>query len=489
MNTKTSSAKGIGGSGVKRSVLRNLFFSMLAFGLMVGLIFPPFARIVLGTERALSAVFILMCVIAGLIVGLANFLIFRFSVSKELSRVQNGMEHVNQNIQAMDIISGDCENECQIEVQSTDIIGEIILAFNNLTQVIFERLKLEGETKSLNSNLMHSVELEDVAKTILNEMAKVVNAKGCLLYGRTSEKLELLAEFGIDKLEAPLKSIGDQFGPINESLRNGQINSYAQADGWEWLKQSTPLGAFTPSSIILIPLLSKQQPVGLVILACGDKEFSNLQFKSLESLRSFAAPYLDNSILHRRITELAALDDLTLVLNRRFGLRRLKEEFSRSTRHGIPMSVLMADIDHFKEFNDTFGHNAGDAVLKMVASKISDNLRVEDMVCRYGGEEFLVMLSGAGMHDAASIAERIRRIIETSELQWGDNRLSLTISAGLATYPIVKASVCEELVAFADQALYAAKENGRNRVMINRDDQNIAAGSLEIMKSANKKQQ
>ena len=102
------------------------------------------------------------------------------------------------------------------------------------------------------------------------------------------------------------------------------------------------------------------------MLASGVKKPNERQTEKMETLRDFAAPYLDNSMLHRRITELAAIDDLTLILNRRFGMRRLSEEFSRATRHGIPLSVLMLDIDHFKNFNDTFGHNAGDAVLKVV---------------------------------------------------------------------------------------------------------------------------
>ena len=157
---------------------------------------------------------------------------------------------------------------------------------------------------------------------------------------------------------------------------------------------------------MLIPLLAKQRPVGLVILACASRKTSEKQMKMLETLRTIAAPNLDNSMLHKKITELAAIDDLTMILNRRFGVKRLREEFSRSARHGSPLSVVMIDIDHFKNFNDTFGHNAGDAVLKIVAKVLSANLRAEDMVCRYGGEEFLMLLAGAGLNDSAIIAER-----------------------------------------------------------------------------------
>jgi diguanylate cyclase (GGDEF)-like protein len=212
--------------------------------------------------------------------------------------------------------------------------------------------------------------------------------------------------------------------------------------------------------------MANQKAVGVLILASGNLPLDEKQKKSIQALQSFASPYLDNSLLHKRISDLAAIDELTGILNRRFGMRRLKEEYSRSTRHGVPISAVMLDIDHFKDFNDSFGHNAGDVVLKMVAETIQKNVRVEDMACRYGGEEFLVGLAGAGMNDSAIIVERIRRAIETSYITWGGNKLQVTISCGIATYPIVRASICEELITAADKALYAAKEFGRNQVVI-----------------------
>lgn len=465
---------------VKRSVLRNLLFSMLAFGLFVGLIFPPFSRIVLNTERAYSLVFISMCVVAGLIVGIFNFLIFRILVSRELNLIQNGMNHVNQNIVDAEVLEEDCVSECTLEITSADIIGDISLSFNSMTHEIFKRLELEGETRKFNSKLMHSVELKDVSDTILNGMAAVISAKAGLLYGGKAEKMQLLSHFGVDKTDGITSIFVDQFGPIEKALESEDILSYSQLDGWEWFSQSTPLGNFRPGSILLIPLMAKQQSVGLVVLACGIQTLSPQQQKALETLRSFAAPYLDNSILHKRITELAAIDDLTNILNRRFGMRRLKEEYSRSTRHGVPISAVMVDIDHFKNFNDTFGHNAGDAVLKMVASTIQNNLRAEDMVCRYGGEEFLMGLAGAGMNDSALVTERIRRAIETNHISWGNKHLSVTISSGIATYPVVRASVCEELITAADKALYAAKEFGRNQVTVNDGAQILRFADLKI---------
>lgn len=408
-----------------------------------------------------------MCVIAGLIVGLANYLLFNMVVTRELTIIQGGMNHINENISEIEVMRSDCLEECTLEVTSDDIIGEISQSFNEMAFQIFKRLELEGETRQLNTELMQSVEIEDVAKTILEKFSAVVGAKAGLLYGGEAEEMHLYAHNGVDLDSVQKTFFPDTFGPVAKTLRSGKIEQYTQMDGWEWFSQSTPLGNFRPGSIFIFPLTDKQKPVGMVLLAGGKSKLDEKQHKSIQALRSFAAPNLDNSILHKRISDLAAIDELTGILNRRFGLRRLKEEFSRSARHGAPISAVMMDIDHFKDFNDTFGHNAGDVVLKMVAQTIQENIRMEDMACRYGGEEFLLGLTGAGMNDAAVIIERIRRAIETKSVTWGGKQLQVTISSGIATYPVVRASVCEELITSADQALYAAKDFGRNQVVVN----------------------
>jgi two-component system cell cycle response regulator len=163
---------------------------------------------------------------------------------------------------------------------------------------------------------------------------------------------------------------------------------------------------------------------------------------------------------------LAAIDDLTKLLNRRFGMRRLGEEFSRAARHGVPVSVIMLDIDHFKEFNDTYGHDAGDAVLRAVGRVLEGSVRAGDVVCRYGGEELMVVAPGTGGDDAGKLAERLRRLVETMPVVWRDQSLTVTVSLGTATWPIVRASFPEEMVTYADEALYHAKRSGRNRVSV-----------------------
>jgi diguanylate cyclase (GGDEF)-like protein len=239
-------------------------------------------------------------------------------------------------------------------------------------------------------------------------------------------------------------------------------------DGLDWVRVTTPLGTLQPRSILAVPLEANDTAVALIVLATSTDRLSAEQKDIVESLRVQAGQQLLNTVLHDKVQKLAALDELTGLLNRRFGIRRLEEEFSISLRHGIPFSIMMMDVDHFKSFNDTFGHDAGDAVLKSFASIVARNLRAGDILCRYGGEEFLVGAPGTGLEDAATLGERLRRAVESERVHWQDQELRVTISIGAATWPIARASSPDELITDADQALYYAKNHGRNRVGLHR---------------------
>lgn len=161
----------------------------------------------------------------------------------------------------------------------------------------------------------------------------------------------------------------------------------------------------------------------------------------------------------------ANVDGLTGVKNRRFLRSYLDEAVGQALKSSKPLSVVMADIDHFKSINDTHGHAAGDAVLKAVANAISGTLREGDLVARYGGEEFSLVLSGANSAVAGEVAERVRGAIEALIVSTGDQHLSVTISLGAAEFQPGDADV-GSLLRRADAALYQAKESGRNRVVV-----------------------
>ncbi|MGZ6793158.1 MAG: GGDEF domain-containing protein, partial [Mycobacteriales bacterium] len=180
----------------------------------------------------------------------------------------------------------------------------------------------------------------------------------------------------------------------------------------------------------------------------------------LERSASYAALALRNAWLLEQVQRLAATDGLTKIANRRTFEATLEREVARATRGAEHVSLVMVDIDHFKQLNDTHGHQAGDEVLRNVAAALSCECRDFDTPARYGGEEFAVILPGCGPEEAYDIAERLRRSVSAAP-----SVVPVTASAGVATYPS-HAADADTLVRAADEALYAAKHAGRDRTSV-----------------------
>jgi len=171
----------------------------------------------------------------------------------------------------------------------------------------------------------------------------------------------------------------------------------------------------------------------------------------------------------RQLYESATRDGLTGLFNKKFLVDRLSAEFAYCFRHGVKLSLCMVDIDHFKGINDRWGHVAGDSVLAQISRLVHSASRTEDIVCRYGGEEFVVLLREIDERGAARYAERIRRRVERAEFQFIDkdgNQRSIkaTISVGLATLGVTRYATIDDFITAADKQLYQAKRTGRNRV-------------------------
>lgn len=170
-----------------------------------------------------------------------------------------------------------------------------------------------------------------------------------------------------------------------------------------------------------------------------------------------------------RLAEGAIQDPLTGLYNRRHLDERLASELAGAQRHGRAVSLLMIDIDHFKQVNDGRGHLAGDEALKMVAFVLRGAVRKEDVLARYGGEEFVVIARETPLDGARALAERIRRAVEKSRFGWQEGELGVTVSIGVTVYDpaagYVPGRTERELVELADRALYLAKQQGRNRVV------------------------
>jgi diguanylate cyclase (GGDEF)-like protein len=162
----------------------------------------------------------------------------------------------------------------------------------------------------------------------------------------------------------------------------------------------------------------------------------------------------------------ANCDSLTKLYNKRFFVDILSREFSYSRRNKTPLTLLMIDIDFFKKINDSYGHLAGDFVLSNVGDLLRKELRHENIACRYGGEEFAIILRNTDPKAAENVAERIRSKMEGLDLTYNSHQLKITVSIGIGTYDHLNFETYEELIKFTDELLYESKLNGRNRITL-----------------------
>ena len=218
------------------------------------------------------------------------------------------------------------------------------------------------------------------------------------------------------------------------------------------------------ASRMFIPLVSFGQTLGVLGLhSSSPHAFHETELQSLESVADICATSIQNAHYVERVKQLAYLDGLTGIFNRRFFEMRIMEEIERARRYGTGMAVIMADIDQFKLLNDEFGHLLGDETLRQVSSLFHQQIRKIDVVCRYGGEEFGILLSQTTAEHAMSIADKLRKMVEN--WQFPGVPRTVTISAGVAAFPEHGTSR-DALVRAADNGLYAAKQGGRNRVCL-----------------------
>jgi diguanylate cyclase (GGDEF)-like protein len=218
-------------------------------------------------------------------------------------------------------------------------------------------------------------------------------------------------------------------------------------------------------SVVVLPLISGETSIGTMILVCQQASVFDDEVRcTLQVMTNQLGTVLENAAMYQKLKELATTDGLTGLPNHRIFQEELDKKLASAARIGAKLSVIFCDVDKFKNVNDTFGHPVGDLVLKGLAKILKrDVVRDTDLAARYGGEEFAIICEGTDTDGAFKLAERIRKDLEKELFETDQGKLKVTISMGIATYPI-HGKKKEELVERADTALYAAKEGGRNQV-------------------------
>ena len=195
------------------------------------------------------------------------------------------------------------------------------------------------------------------------------------------------------------------------------------------------------------------------------KEFSDAEINLCTILSQQAVIALENAHMFDQVKHYASHDELTGLYNRRWLLELAQAEFNRCIRYDRSISLLMLDIDNFKNFNDTYGHAIGDEVLQAVANFCKESMRDSDFLGRYGGEEFVLVLTETLQEEAKIFAERLRKNIAKTMIPTDKGELSVTVSIGLAENDGITPNL-EKLIDRADQAMYVAKKKGRNRIVV-----------------------
>lgn len=228
-------------------------------------------------------------------------------------------------------------------------------------------------------------------------------------------------------------------------------------------------------SEILIPLGTASERLGMLRITRSATGIHNQPLNEYETrillmVTTALSLSLRNAEMYQQVKELAATDELTHILNRRAFLNILERELKRSNRLETTLALLLIDLDHFKEVNDLYGHLAGDAALCEIAFLLKQSIREIDVLARYGGEEFVIILPEVAQNEALIAAERIRHLVGTHLFRKDKDPIHLTVSIGVAIFPLSSTNKPEDLFHLADLALYLAKKKGRNRIEISPQD-------------------
>lgn len=359
---------------------------------------------------------------------------------------------------------------------------EILLAYCRHLAVVLENVLMKQEAHGNQSVLSvvtdfsqaigAQLESAGLYRAILMKTAELVGAEqaSLMIFDETSQELSIKCVKGLnEKIVQNLRVKPGQgiAGLVFETGRSLLVKNVDQDQRFTERQRVR----YKTKSLICVPLRIDQRKIGVINLTDKiDGGFDENDLRLIESIASHASVALDRTDYYKMSEDLrkaSITDSLTDLYNRRFFQDRMSEEIERSQRHGLPVSLIMLDIDNFKQYNDTYGHLAGDEALRLTAATLKHSVRNIDRVARYGGEEFAVILPMTEIAAARDIAERIRSGV--AGRYFPDDALRatvrLTASLGIASFP-EHADNLLDLVGNADKALYMAKVSGKNRVAL-----------------------
>ncbi|MEW5691916.1 MAG: diguanylate cyclase [Candidatus Hydrogenedentota bacterium] len=358
----------------------------------------------------------------------------------------------------------------RVDIRTHDEIEELGLMFNKMTANLAEyQRKLRQHIEDLKhlgkltldiSTQIYQENLLDIVVKNFVDLAKV-NKCSLMLLNESTNELVMRYGIGVDELVKHGATLKLGEGIAGKAAASGNyilIDDILKSEDYIIFSGQKP--PQKSEALLSIPLLIEKKVIGVITV--NDKRWGGTFSEAEVDILLMFANHIAAVIHNARLYELAVTDGLTLLYVHRYFQLRITEEIDRAKRYGRPLSLLMLDIDNFKLFNDTYGHQEGDRLLINVSRIMKSCVRVNDIVCRYGGEEFAIILVETEKEGAKIVAERIRKEIEEFKFTIGSERRGSTISIGIGTWETGWTK--EMLINKADKALYKAKSLGKNRV-------------------------
>jgi diguanylate cyclase (GGDEF)-like protein len=313
-----------------------------------------------------------------------------------------------------------------------------------------------------------SVQIREVLETTVNKIGTTIGVSRCLLLHAVTDELEIFEFTG--PLTEPVRNLflleeGSAFAKIAFTRTSPHDLEDPDSDSQSDYDQNF-LRKLGFRSGLIVPLVIRDRVLGVMFLqdCLQPREWSIDDVSLIGSLADNLAVAIENAELHQERERQAVTDGLTGIANRRSFNDNLSREFERARRYHESLSLIMVDLDHLKKINDTYGHQAGDEAIKTIGRVLKHSSRSIDLAARYGGEEFCLLLPNTELDMAEQLAERLRRLINEVSIDGVGN---ITASLGVASYP-VHADNPDSLFQKADEALYVAKQAGRNNVKVAR---------------------
>ena len=447
----------------------------------IGLVRVGFSLFPLKARIAEIRDHIFLLTIGLLILGIVISLLLAASITRPINRLVKAAKKIGR---------GDLG--ARVRISSRDEVGELGEVFNEMSKrlsgsfrsleeksFLLSRAKDELDQKvvdlqmlqRLSTKISSNLEREELLRLIVELFMEVAQVeKGSLmLWDEKKKRLSIAYGIGISeeaRKRLRLKSGEGIAGKVFEKKKSMVINDTLRDRHYKPLETEKKL--HRTETLLALPLVAKGEGVGVITLSnkVSRQPFIRRDEELLSTLASHAAIAIQNAMLY----EQAIHDGLTGLYAHTFFQNYLEQEIMKAKRYETPLSLLMLDIDHFKRFNDTYGHPAGDAVLVNIAHLLRQAIRGADIAARYGGEEFALILPETDTKGAYLLAERLRKKVQTFDFLKGKKkRVKITVSIGVAGYK--KGMRKEVLIGQADQTLYRAKREGRNKICVYKSNQ------------------